>query len=302
MANRFVVLCLASIAQVEGHTRLECPPPLSGATGAKIGPCDVNSDDTSVEAYALSPGFNTITWIESLAHPGAPARFALSQDGEMDGFEQCILLDHVPHDECSQANQIFSQNYHAHAVTLYIPDVNCTRCFLQLITFMTDDHGHMLSPGTSCAYGRAQDAGLADDTIDDCKVVYHSCAPVSINGTVPRADHTCDLSTYETELEWPAELAEKPPSTYYYKGDPGIYNKEGQLVVGGEPLDGCNDFWAWFFTPGAEFHCGAQYVTEKFKANLTAPYNTQYGTCPRQAPNHVVDDSSGECVPYDVTV
>ena len=77
---------------VTAHTRLECPPPRSGNTGQKVGPCDA-PDDPTLPAYPLMPNaLNTITWLESIPHPGAPGRFALSLDGQDEGFETCILL------------------------------------------------------------------------------------------------------------------------------------------------------------------------------------------------------------------
>ena len=50
-----------------------------------------------------------VTWLESIPHPGAPVRSALSRDsggGVGDdfsavaaaSFESCLLFDHIPHD------------------------------------------------------------------------------------------------------------------------------------------------------------------------------------------------------------
>lgn len=132
----FLLSSIIGSSTIEAHTRLECPPSRSGETGAKIGPCDA-PDDLNLPAYPLQPGLNTITWLESISHPGAPGRFALSLDGSDEGFESCILLDHVPHDELSYPTFTDPLTYHRSSITLWIPDVYCERCNLQLITFMT---------------------------------------------------------------------------------------------------------------------------------------------------------------------
>ena len=84
------------------------------------------------------------------------------------------------------------------------PDVKCERCHLQLITVMSDE-GHGVPESTSCVYTGALSTGnVDDDSLPSCPVVYHSCSPVSIDGTVPRNDiDTCDTSTFEDKLNWP---------------------------------------------------------------------------------------------------
>jgi len=137
------MLCQVLVARA--HTRLVCPEPRSLVTGAKQGPCDA-ADDPLQAAFQLSPGYNTIHWEESISHPGAPARFALSRDGDDSGgsFESCLLLDHVPHDDnadvlaSTAASQRPNPKYHQYKITLWIPDVQCMRCHLQLVTYMTD--------------------------------------------------------------------------------------------------------------------------------------------------------------------
>ena len=240
------------------HTRLECPPPRSGETGEKVGPCDA-PDDPSLPAYPLIPGaLNTITWLESISHPGAPARFALSRDGDdsVASFESCLLLDHVPHDAYSLPDFTQEPSWHRSSITLWIPDVYCERCHLQLVTVMSDE-AHGVPVNTTCAYGGA----LAQNTTQNsslpaCPVVYHSCSPVSINGTVPRNNVTqCNTPDFEAQLDWPLaprldatvddddNLNTYDYSTYYYKGDPGLYNlSTSRLMAVGAPLTTCDKF------------------------------------------------------------
>ena len=260
--------CLAQLAA--GHTRLECPPPRSKETGAKTGPCDA-PDNPALPAFPLSPGLNTVTWLESIGHPGAPARFALSLDGSDKGFESCILLDHVPHDERSRPSFSNEATHHRSSITLFVPDVRCERCHLQLITVMSDDY-HGVPDGQSCALPAAQSAGKADSSMLSCSAVYHSCAPVRINGTVPRAQHTCSLTEHEAQLGWPFMAGKPPASTYFFKGDPGLYSQDtAQLQSGGAPIKGCSDTY-----------CDPAIY---FKKNVDVPPNSKYtrpaGSCAR---------------------
>lgn len=109
------------------------------------------------------------------------------------------------------------------------------------MTVMSDEI-HGVPEGTSCAYGGAIEAGrVRDSSLKACPVVYHSCAPVSINGTVPRNDiDECDTADFEEKLNWPMKSTQGlyEHSTYFYKGDPGEYSSDtSQLMMTGAPLD-----------------------------------------------------------------
>jgi len=233
-----------SLRWVAGHVRMECPPPLSGETGVKTGPCDVRSDDGSMPSFPLRPNaLNTITWLESIGHPGAPARFALSRDGiALDGdggLETCILLDHVPHDARSKPKFVDESTWHRSGITLWIPDVKCDRCYLQLVSVMTDAP-HGVPAGSTCAYEASAAATAGDHP--PCPAVYHSCAPVSIDGSVPRNDlEVCDTAGFEERLGWPATPGRDAGlygrSTYLNRGDVGLYDPaDKRLRSFGEPL------------------------------------------------------------------
>mmetsp|Transcript_17621 Transcript_17621/g.43979 ORF Transcript_17621/g.43979 Transcript_17621/m.43979 type:complete len:374 (-) Transcript_17621:1842-2963(-) len=241
-----LVLALLLATGVDAHARMECPPPLSGMTGEKTGPCDVEADDGSVPAFSLKPNaLNTVTWLESLSHPGAPVRFALSREGiSLDepeaGFETCLLLDHVPHDALSSPTFQDASTWHRSTITLWIPDIKCERCYLQLISVMSDAI-HGVPADTKCAY---KGALTNDESLDypACPAVYHSCSPISIDGTIPRNDvEMCNTTEFEEQLEWPLTPRDDPNlyehSIYFNRGDVGLYSTtDARLLSIGSPL------------------------------------------------------------------
>jgi len=292
---------------VNGHVRIECPPPLSGNTDEKVGPCDVLEDDfSSTPAFELIPNsLNTITWLESISHPGAPTRFALSSDvienndnSRMildsnivgNSFESCILLDHVPHDAYSQPNYRNESSWHRSSITLWIPDIKCERCYLQLISVMSDVQ-HGVPSNTKCIYeGTAKVQTATPSTYPICPAVYHSCSPVTINGTIPRNSlETCHTMNFnDDELQWPltpklnADLYE--PSVYYNRGDVGIYSYDGAhtLTQIGTPLtnDQCT-------SPN---YCDPQTSFVKLMdVPQNAPYTTMIGECSIVATEMIVE-------------
>ena len=256
----FVLLVLATTTtitrNVEGHVRMECPPPLSGKTGEKIGPCDVSTDDGLLQSFPLTANaLNTVTWLESISHPGAPVRFALSREGGGDsnggeaatGFETCLLLDHIPHDTLSRPTYRNESSWHRSSITLWIPDVKCERCYLQLISVMSDA-AHGVPTDTKCAYRANTNViiGIAEtppeSDVPACPAVYHSCSPVSIDGTIPRNDmNVCNTTEFEDQLGWPLTPRDNPDlyehSIYYNRGDVGLYSTtDATLRFVGSPL------------------------------------------------------------------
>lgn len=225
---------------------MECPPPLSGRTGEKMGPCDISTDDGSVPAFSLKANsLNTVTWLESISHPGAPARFALSREGTSleeseAGFETCLLLDHVPHDALSRPIFGDQSTWHRSSITLWIPDIKCERCYLQMISVMSDAI-HGVPSDTECAY---KGALAYDEDLDypGCPAVYHSCSPVKIDGAIPRNDvEMCNTTEFEEKLGWPLTPRENPDlyehSIYFNRGDVGLYSMtDARLLSVGSPL------------------------------------------------------------------
>jgi hypothetical protein len=234
LAQRVLALTCMALGAL-AHSRLVCPPPRTSDIGAKDGPCDA-ADDLSKPAVTLAPGLNTIRWEEGIPHPGAPVRLALSIEGSDSGFEECVLLDHIPHDESRAVVVDDESTWLQFSITVWIPDVKCERCHLQLIAFMTDEY-HGVGIGETCAHPAAKSAGTANASLPDCAMRYHSCTAVRITGQTPRNQYKCSLDTFVKELQWPF-MADEQPSTYRNRGDPGLY-ENATLVSSGFPIEGC---------------------------------------------------------------
>ncbi|XP_065829831.1 uncharacterized protein [Oscarella lobularis] len=160
------------------HSRWTCPVPRSSGTGLKKDPCGGVGDFTTNGQLTLSPGPNTLEFEESISHKGAPFRIALSQDGK-DVYD-CILLNHIPHNDAGRPTYLNEQTYVQYRITVDIPDVKCDNCALQLINPMTDKIGK----GNSCVLGQSSSPNY-------CFSVYHSCANVKITGKIPRDNLNC---------------------------------------------------------------------------------------------------------------
>jgi hypothetical protein len=106
-------------------------------------------------------------------------RIALSRDGDdtAAGYESCVLLDHIPHS--------VDPNTNLYQISVFIPDVQCNTCSLQMLNPMTDKTG-----GAGCTFDPVCDAA-GTCAAPSCSSVYHSCANVRINGKNPRNTFTC---------------------------------------------------------------------------------------------------------------
>jgi len=174
------------IAFASAHIKLIYPSARSGDSDILAYPCGPFyfwEDDLST---TLSPGKVTVSIAETMAHNGAALRFALSYDSD-DHFDKLVVLDHVPHYDTTSAGTLY--------VDLDIPNVQCSRCALQVISVRTDD----FSNGNCCNYPISEDISL------ECRTVYHSCSNIVITGSVPI-------------LDWAA--------TYKYNGPCGPYTTE----------------------------------------------------------------------------
>jgi hypothetical protein len=136
----------------------------------------------------LEPGKITLVFEESISHKGAPFRIALSQEGS-DVYD-CVLLDHIPHNDAGKPNYYDPSTFVEYRITVNIPDVKCERCALQLINPMTDKIGI----GRSCVLA-------SSSTPNYCFSVYHSCANVNITGKNPRSGLNCSQPT-----DWPFKV------------------------------------------------------------------------------------------------
>lgn len=49
-----------------------------------------------------------------------------------------VLLDHIPHNDATNPDENNESSYAPYRMSVYIPDVNCPKCVLQLLYPMTD--------------------------------------------------------------------------------------------------------------------------------------------------------------------
>ena len=154
MCPLFPILFLSIMPSIQSHSRWTCPEPRSPSTGIKNGPCGeqtLGSDD----ACPLRVIFE-----ESIHHTGAPFRVSLSDDGSDDN--SCVLLDHIPHNDCCRPSFTDPTTYTRYVLTVTIPNVICDRCSLHLSNQMTDKIGTngapdgigCTDPGGTCFSGR----------------------------------------------------------------------------------------------------------------------------------------------------
>jgi hypothetical protein len=166
----FCLHAVVVLSVVDAHMRFEYPPARSSSTGIKEPyPCgEEGFFDPAHPVTTLQPGPNVFKFHESIAHTGAPMRVAISM-GDDSGFDEHVLLAHVPHNDAISG--VFGLTSYEFSFVVDVPDVQCDRCALQVLSIMTDK----IKAGACCSY--------PSDSAYKCFSVYHSCANVRINGT-----------------------------------------------------------------------------------------------------------------------
>jgi len=214
------------LSPCRAHSRWKCPPPRSPSTGIKTGPCGSETNDFSLSPNdngdelitEIYPGPLRVIFEESIHHTGAPFRISLSGDGTDDLDASCVLLDHIPHNDCCRPSLYDESTYTPYVITINIPNVNCERCSLQLANPMTDKIGGDGSPtGIGCT-----------DPFGTCFSVYHSCTrPFRIVGNgeaVSRSDYQCE----RLPGNWP-EVWEGDNGVGVDASVPGLYRRESSI-------------------------------------------------------------------------
>ena len=219
--RRFLIVSASWIASTKAHSRWKCPEPRSPDTGIKSGPCgDQTNDFTGDIDLEIKPGSLRIIFEESVHHTGAPFRISLSDDGSDDS--SCVLLDHIPHNDCCRPNLMDETTYTPYVITIDIPNVICEKCSLHLSNPMTDKIGGDGSPnGIGCT-----DPGT-------CFSVYHSCTrPFRIAGTVeggaiPRSEYVCDAKNEGWPQMWSGDYGESVDAStpFLYRRESSVWNE-----------------------------------------------------------------------------
>jgi hypothetical protein len=143
----FILLVVALCVAVNAHGRWKCPGPRDALdtsgnhikfdnTGNKYAACGPQSGNWGFgNVTTLQPGWNTITWEESISHAGSPFRIALLDEKEE---ARLVLLDHIPHNDASSPNYMLESTFVPYKMSVYIPNVKCSKCSLQFLYVMTD--------------------------------------------------------------------------------------------------------------------------------------------------------------------
>lgn len=213
-------ILLISIVPVQAHSRWKCPEPRSSSTAIKSGPCGDDANDFSNELLLeIKPGPLRVVFEESVHHTGAPFRISLSDDGSDDS--SCVLLDHIPHNDCCAPSYTDESTYTPYVITLNIPNVVCEKCSLHLSNPMTDKIGDDGSP-----------SGIGCTDPGSCFSVYHSCTkPFRIvgsvdDGAVPRSQYNCNNESASND--WPQVWAGDNGEAVN-ADTPGLYRRESSV-------------------------------------------------------------------------
>jgi len=206
---------LIFVSVVFAHVRLKTPIPRSTNSGIKEGPC---GNDPRKQPQEINPGWMTIEFEEPLVHPGDSFRIALSNEGVDEGFEDCILLNHIP----SNTTQYAFGETVGYRINVFIPDVQCEHCVLQIYSPMTDkieknsfcewNHERMANPEFyDVPYWSDKDWGRCDSELHEnlCCSNYHSCADVKISGKTNRDEFQC-----KQPENWPFQVGKPLPCMY----------------------------------------------------------------------------------------
>jgi len=159
-----VALCAAHIVWVN-------PAPRINNSGLKYPyPCGGYSFfGAGQPVTTLRPGLQILVLQNTVNHRIAPSRFAISMNDD-NGYDSHVLITHVPY----PASVDVTSN--PMLVVLDIPNINCSRCSLQVLNIMTDD----IATGACCRYPDNVTSTVSGQL---CPAVYHSCANIIINGT-----------------------------------------------------------------------------------------------------------------------
>lgn len=253
------------MAGVAAHGRWKCPPPRDALdesgqhitfdnTGNKYAACGPESGKWGFgKVTTLNPGWNTLTWEESISHAGSPFRLAILDEKEV---ARVVLLDHIPHNDASKPTYSNEKTFVPYRMSVFVPDVKCEKCSLQFLYVMTDKTTNCGIP--SCYYNPNDAAckgsiyadaatckGAPNDNVcvqenecfSNCKcfsffsrqlivftspcIVDHSCTDVVITGTR-------DISEFAFDSQ-PADWPYKNLAMQYYTSEAATWSKDGWL-------------------------------------------------------------------------
>ena len=152
----------------------------------------------------------------------------ITGDGSDD--DSCVLLDHIPHNDCCRPILFVPSTYTQYSITIDIPNINCERCSLHLSNPMTDKIGNDGSPsGIGCT-----------DPDGTCFSVYHSCTkPFRIVGNsdaVQRSEYTCpsiESNNQGWPMSWMGDNGEVVDAStpFVYRRESSIWDTEDYTLT-----------------------------------------------------------------------
>lgn len=242
MKSAVALLGLAAMA--DAHGRWKCPKARDELTeegkhdkfdntANKYAACGPQSGKWGFGSTAtLNPGWNTLTWEESISHTGSPFRIAILDESET---ARVVLLDHIPHNEDAKPIAYLENTYQSYSISVNVPDIKCDKCSLQLLYVMTDKTVGCDQPicyynpdDAACKGSTDADAatcfGAPNDNVcvadNECFSNYHSCSDVTITGTQPLESFAMDSQ--------PADWPYKSMDMQYYGAEVGPW-KDGWM-------------------------------------------------------------------------
>jgi len=132
---------LVALSSTSASAHIELQEPAPRHLDQKDGPCGRSNDARSSTVTEYLPGeLITVRWLETINHPGH-YRISFDPDGTdgfyvptsyddvvTDGSEPTILLDDITDSAVNDAYE----------VQVFLPNIECDNCTLQLVQMMTD--------------------------------------------------------------------------------------------------------------------------------------------------------------------
>ena len=144
-------------------------------------------------------------------------------EGDGSDDDSCVLLDHIPHNDCCKPSISDPTTYIPYTITVIIPNIICERCSL-----------HLSNPSLDMLVEDGSPLGIGCTDPGTCFSVYHSCTKAFriigdvSDGAVQRSEYTCPSLDNNVESGWPlvwiGDSGEAVDASI-----PGVYRRESSV-------------------------------------------------------------------------